>query len=148
MDKSISDRLKLCEDQYFTQTHSAAGKWLNYKLLKVEAGEIKASILVRDEMTNPNKNLHGGMYAMICDELSGLAFFSLGLNTFYTTVNLHVDFLMSAPLASEVIIHAKVTRHGKRIGHVICDLYNVENKHLAHSTTNLVNTNKEIFALT
>jgi acyl-coenzyme A thioesterase 13 len=147
MDKLIGNRLKLYEGEYFTQSKSAAGKWLNYKLLEVNDTRLKASLIVREEMTNPSKQLHGGIYALICDELCGLAFYNMGYPTFYTTVNLHVDYLRSAILGEEIIASAKVIRAGKRIAYVTCDLYNTLNEHLAHATTNLINTNKAVFEL-
>lgn len=147
MENGILYRLKLYEGKYFNATQSMAGKWLNYKLLKVEAGYIESSILVRDELTNPNKTLHGGMFAMIFDEMCGLAFYSLGNPSYYTTVNLIVDFLFSAPLGSTVIAKAKVLRSGKKIANVECYLYNEENQILGHATSNLVNTEKEVFKI-
>jgi acyl-coenzyme A thioesterase 13 len=147
MINEIAYRLKQFEGQYFKYTNSMAGKWLNYKLLAVNPGEIKASILVREEMTNPNRMIHGGMISLICDELCGLAFYSLGNPTFYTTVNLSVDYLYAAPVGSTIIIEAKVKRCGKRIANVTCSLFDEHEHIIASATSNLLNTENEVFPL-
>lgn len=147
MKNQILYQLKQYEGHYFTHTKSNAGKWLHYKLLKVEEGCIEASILVREDMTNPNHMLHGGMIAMIMDELCGLAFYSIGNPAYYTTVNLSIDYLYSAPVGTIVIAKSTVMRSGKKIANVECYIYD-ENKHIiAHGKSNLVNTEKKVFEL-
>jgi uncharacterized protein (TIGR00369 family) len=148
MENHIYHQLKQLEGEYFQYSLSMAGRWLNYKLLRIEPGEIEASIEVRMDMTNPSKNLHGGMIGMICDELCGLAFYSLGYETFYTTVNLSIDYLYSAPLGSVVVAKSKVVRSGKKIANTECYIYDSEDRIIAHATSNLVNTEHEIFNLT
>ncbi|MCC7028878.1 MAG: PaaI family thioesterase [Chitinophagaceae bacterium] len=147
MENQIHYQLKQLEGQYFSNTNSRAGKWLNYKLLEVKQGEIRASVLVREDMTNPNHMLHGGMIAMIMDELCGLAFYSLGTGYYYTTVNLSVDYLDSAPVNTTVEVHSKVMRSGKKIANVECTVFNDEGKIIAHGKSNLVNTEKKVFEL-
>jgi uncharacterized protein (TIGR00369 family) len=142
------ENLKKFEGHYFTESLSSAGRWLQYKLLLVEPGYIEASILVRDELTNPSKQLHGGMISLISDELCGLSFYSLGYNTFYTTVSLNVNFLYSASLGSTVMVKAKVMRSGKRMANVECHFYDEKNQILAHATSNLMNSGTKIFNLT
>ena len=148
MSNPIFDALKKLEGEYFKYSLSMAGRWLNYKLIHVEHGSIVAEIEVRDDMTNPVKMLHGGMIAMICDELCGLALYSKAGDTFYTTVNLSVDYLYSAPLGSKVIVKSRVIRHGKKIANTECYLYDEHENIIAHAKSNLVNTDKEIFNLT
>lgn len=147
MKNLIYYQLKQLEGTFFTNSKSKAGKWLNYKLLKVEEGSIEASILVREEMTNPNDMLHGGMIAMIMDELCGLAFYSLGKPYYYTTVNLTIDYLYSAPVTSTVIAKSKVLRSGKKIANVECYIYDMQDNIIAHAKSNLVNTEKKVFEL-
>ncbi len=147
MKNQIHYKLKQFEGQHFTNSNSKAGRWLNYKLLKVDEGAIDASILVREDMTNPNNMLHGGMIAMIMDELCGLAFYSLGGGYYYTTVNLTIDYLYSAPLNTTVIAKSRVMRSGKKIANVECYIYDANNNIIAHAKTNLVNTEKKVFEL-
>lgn len=148
MQNNNYDNLKALEGQYFTHSLSEAGKWLHYKLLLVEPGYIEASILIRDDMTNPWKQLHGGIISMISDELCGLSFYSLGHDTFYTTISLNIDYLFSASAGINVIVKARVIRSGKRIANVECYLFDEEERIIAHATTNLMNTGSKIFNLT
>ncbi|MBL7774058.1 MAG: PaaI family thioesterase [Chitinophagaceae bacterium] len=138
-------KLKQLEGHYFTHTRSKAGKWLNYKLVKADDGYLEATLSIREEMTNPNGMLHGGMIGMICDELCGLAFYTKGYPTFYTTVNLAIDFLYSAPIHSQITAKASVLRSGKKIANTECTLYDEQGNIVAHATSNLVNTEKTVF---
>ncbi len=147
MNEDTIKKLKNLESQYFTNTNSQAGKWLNYKLLKAEAGEITISVLVRNDMTNPNGHIHGGMIAMICDEVCGLSFFSMGYETYYTTANIIVDFLYGAPEGTVLKAKGKVLRAGKRVANVECYIYDEQNNIIAHATSNLINTEKKVFNL-
>ncbi|MBP6455149.1 MAG: PaaI family thioesterase [Chitinophagaceae bacterium] len=139
--------IKKYEGKKFDNSLSQAGLWLKYKLEKVEKGYVEVSMQVRQEMGNPMKQLHGGMMSMLIDEISGLSFYTLNKGTFYTTVNLHVDFLYSVAVGDTIFAKAKVLRAGKKIANVECSVYNQKNELLAHSTSNLVNTEKEIFNL-
>lgn len=143
----ISYQLKQLEGKYFNDSHSKAGKWLHYKILKVEPGLIEVSIEVREDMTNPVKMLHGGMAAMICDEICGLAFYSTSSETIYTTVNLSIDYLYSAPLGSTVRAVGKVIRKGKKIANTECTIYDEQNNIIVHAKSNLLNTDKEVFEI-
>ncbi|MEZ5047542.1 MAG: PaaI family thioesterase [Chitinophagaceae bacterium] len=147
MENSIYYRLKLLEGSIFHNTNSKAGAWLQYTLVAVDPGCIKASLKVREDMTNPNGMLHGGMSAMVCDELLGLAFYSLGFETNYTTLNLAVDFLRGIALHETIQVEAKVLRAGKRIANVECYIYNEKGEIAVHATTNLANTDKKVFDL-
>lgn len=149
MDKklNISYQLKQLEGKHFTQSHSKAGKWLHYKIERVEAGEIEVSIVVRENMTNPNNMLHGGMAAMICDEICGLAFYSTDSPTIYTTVNLSIDYLYSAPVNSTITAIGKVIRKGKKIAYTECCIYSDSGDLIVRATSNLLNTGKPTFEL-
>jgi acyl-coenzyme A thioesterase 13 len=147
MENIIFNKLKEFEGKVFDKTLSAAGRWLAYTIINVSPGSIEVSVPVRPEMTNPSMQLHGGMMAMIMDEISGVAFYSLGSTTYYTTVNLVVDYLYSAAVGETVYAKAQVQRKGKKISNISCAVYNSNDICLARATTNLVNTEKAIFDL-
>ncbi|MBL7765575.1 MAG: PaaI family thioesterase [Chitinophagaceae bacterium] len=147
MENNIYNQLKLLIGKPFKHSESMAGRWLEYTLLSVEPGELEATLVVRKEMTNPNHMLHGGMIAMISDELCGLAFYSLGYTHYYTTVNLSVDYLYSAPEGSTIRAKASVMRSGKKIANIECYIYDADNRIISHAKSNLVNTEKEAFGL-
>lgn len=148
MENEILNRLKLWIGRIMTDTRSSAGAWLRYRLDYIEPGYVEVSLEIRPEMTNPVGNLHGGMGAMICDEICGLAFYSLGQPTYYTTVNLTLDYLYSAPKGSRIKAVGKVLRHGKKISNTECYIYNETGQVIVHAKSNLVNTDKPVFTLT
>lgn len=138
----LLSELKKYEGQYFTASNSNAGKWLHYKIISVEQGILKTELTIRNDMINPVGNIHGGVMALYIDEMCGLAFVTLGLPTYYTTLNLSIDYLYSAALHETIHAKATVLRSGKRVGNIECSVYNEHNTLLAHATTNLVNTDK------
>jgi uncharacterized protein (TIGR00369 family) len=128
----------------YQNIRSAAGGHLQYTLLEINEGEVTASLEVRDILTNPSKQLHGGMMAMLIDEISGLAFYTQGVNTIYSTLNLNIDYLHSAQLGDTITATARAIKTGKKIANVHCEVKNEQGTVIAYGTTNLANTNIEI----
>ncbi len=127
-----------------TKGASPVGQWLNGTLLEIEEGELTVSIKVRKEMTNPMGILHGGMSALIMDEVIGAAVYTLNRDTFFTSVNLSVDFLSSIPMGENVIAKCKIARAGKTIVNADCQLFNEDGKLIAKGMSNLIRTFKSI----
>lgn len=145
MGDKILEQLKNWEGKKVELSKSAAGVWLEYYIEKIESGEAAIWLHVKNEMTNPLGNLHGGMIAMIMDEICGLAHLTLGKETFYTTVNISVDFLWSAALGEKIFAKGKVIRSGKKIANIEGEIFNENKECIARATTNLVNTDKLMF---
>jgi acyl-coenzyme A thioesterase 13 len=120
---------------------SPAGMWLRPVLLTVEEGRIKAEITVRPEMTNPAGTLHGGMIALIADEIIGATIATLDLPDFFPSVNLYTDFLNGAKSGEKVTAEAIITRKGKNIINTECRIYNSDNKLIAKSQSNNIKSN-------
>jgi acyl-coenzyme A thioesterase PaaI-like protein len=70
------------------------------------------------------------------------------METYYTTVNLMIDYLYSAPLGSRIKATGKVLRAGKRISNTECYIYSEKGVILVHAKSNLVNTGNPVFELT
>lgn len=122
-------------------TPSAVGMWLKPVLRDVSEGGLTAEIVVREEMTNPMKMLHGGMIALISDETIGAAIATLELPDFFPSVNLHTDFLYGAKLGETITAKAEIIRKGKTIINTECRIYNSDNKLIAKSTSNSIKSN-------
>ncbi len=122
-------------------TPSAVGMWLKPVLTEVNEGSISAEIIVREEMTNPMKMLHGGIIALIADETIGASIATLELKDFYPSVNLYTDFLYGAKLGETITAKAKVIRKGKTIINTECKIYNSNNKLIAKSQANSIRMN-------
>ncbi|HPI55492.1 MAG TPA: PaaI family thioesterase, partial [Chitinophagaceae bacterium] len=72
----------------------------------------------------------------------------VGQAHFYTTVNLSIDYLYSAPMGTTVKAVGRVVRWGKKIANTECYIYDEEGRIISHATSNLVNTGKEVFEIT
>jgi len=122
-------------------TPSAVGMWLKPMLLEVKEGEISAEFIIRKEMTNPMKMLHGGIIALISDEMIGACIATLELPDFFPSVNLHTDFLYGAKLGEKITAKAIIIRKGKNIINTECEIYNASNKLIAKSSSNSIRSN-------
>lgn len=119
---------------------SALGRWLNGKLIAVEEGSLTVEFVVREEMTNPGKILHGGISASMMDDVMGMTVFSLGRETFYSTINLSVDYLLPAKVGDVIYVKSKVIRAGKTVINMECEVRNSDHRIVAKCTSNLVTT--------
>ncbi len=135
MNKTV-EFLKTQIGKEITQSPSPAGMWLKPVLLKVEEGSLKAKFTVRPEMTNPAGMLHGGMIALISDEMIGATIATLELPDFYPSVNLYTDFLNGAKSGETITAETFIVRKGKNIINTECRIYNSGNKLMAKSLSN------------
>jgi acyl-coenzyme A thioesterase 13 len=123
---------------------SPLGRWLNGKLIAAEDGSLTFLFVVREEMTNPGKILHGGVSAAMMDDVMGMTVFSMGRENFYTSVNLSIDYLLPAKVGDLIFVKSKVIRAGKTVINMECEIINAENKIIAKCTSNLVVTGVKI----
>jgi len=123
---------------------SNLGKWLNGKLVAVEEGTITVEFVVREEMTNPARILHGGTAASMMDDVMGMTVFVLGRENFYTTINLSIDYLLPAKIDDVLLVKSKIIRAGKTVINLECEIRNVDQKIVAKCTSNMVVTGVKI----
>lgn len=128
------------EGKLVTESRSPAGNWLQFTLEKIEKGSATISLKVRPEMTNPYGNIHGGMMALVMDEVIGWAVVSLDMNSNYTSLNLNVDFLYAIKQGERLRATASIVRAGKKIIHVECRIENMEGTLLGKASSNLIVT--------
>jgi uncharacterized protein (TIGR00369 family) len=128
------------EGKLVTESRSPAGNWLHFTLEHIEKGSATISLEVRKDMTNPYNNIHGGMMALVMDEVIGWAVVSLDMGTGYTSLNLNVDFLYAIRQGDRLRATSKVIRVGKKIIHVECSVENMEGTLLGKASSNLIVT--------
>jgi uncharacterized protein (TIGR00369 family) len=121
-------------------SRSAAGNWLQFTLEAIERGKATISLEVKHDMTNPYLNIHGGMMALVMDEVIGWAVVSLDTDNHYTSLNLNVDFLYAIKEGDRLKATSEVIREGKKIIHVECRVYDMQNTLLGKATSNLIVT--------
>lgn len=136
--------LQFIKDTYLgkvvTGSRSAAGNWLQFKLEHIEKGKATISLEVKHDMTNPYLNIHGGMMALVMDEVIGWAVVSLDTDNHYTSLNLNVDFLYAIKEGERLKASSEVIREGKKIIHVECRVYDMQDRLLGKATSNLIVT--------
>lgn len=123
-----------------TTSRSPAGNWLQFTLEKIERGSAEISLTVRKEMCNPYGNIHGGMMSLIMDEVIGWSVVSLDTSNNYTSLNLNVDFLYAIKEGEKLLAHSQVIREGKKIIHVVCNVWDLNENLLGKASSNLIVT--------
>lgn len=120
-------------------------QWLNPTILSVEEGRLEFSHVIREEMTNPLKILHGGITAAIIDDAIGAAVYSLDNSHAYTTVNLNVDYFKSAKAGDTIIAQTNIIKRGNQIMNGECLVWNSDKTSLiAKGYSNLIKTKIEL----
>jgi acyl-coenzyme A thioesterase 13 len=112
--------------------------WLGSRLTEVGEGKITLSLLIRPEMTNPARILHGGVAAAILDDVMGMTVYTLGKEFIYVTVSLSVDFLDNAREGETIFAQSQIIRNGKTLIHAEGKLTNEAGKILVKATSNLI----------
>ncbi len=123
---------------------SPAGTWLAGTIKAVESGSCTVDFTVRHEMTNPVGTIHGGMIGLMCDEVIGMAAYSLYNEYHFTSVNLVVDFLSKAVKDEVLSVKATVIRKGRTIINLECIVHNAEGKLVARAQQNMVRTSLKL----
>ncbi len=122
----------------------AVSKWINGTLLFAEEGHLKISFKVDKNWLNPANTFHGGMAAVLIDDVMGMTIYSLGKAEFYSTINLNIDYLSFALAGDELLIEAKVVRNGLSVINIEAFVYK-RNKLLIKASSNVVNSGKKVF---
>ncbi|MCB0696636.1 MAG: PaaI family thioesterase [Chitinophagaceae bacterium] len=128
------------EGKLVQDSRSAAGNWLNFTLEHIDKGTATISLEVKEDMTNPYGNIHGGMMALVMDEVIGWGVVSLDTDNYYTSLNLNVDFLYAIKMGERLKATSKVVRAGKKIIHVECHVYDMQDRILGKASSNLIVT--------
>ncbi len=119
---------------------SPLGRWLNGKLIAAEEDSLTVEFLVRNDMTNPAKILHGGATAAMLDDVIGMTVFALGRETLFTTINLNIDYLTPAREGDTILVQAKVIRAGKSIVNMYCEARKQDETLIAKASANMAST--------
>lgn len=122
----------------FTSSPSPLGRWLKGVVKEADKGAITMEFTVRDEMTNPVGILHGGIVAAIMDDMIGATILSLGRTSFYTSINLVVDYLSSVKNGAVITANTRIVRAGRNVINAECILQNSNGKLIARGVSNLL----------
>lgn len=129
----------------FSGSPSPFAKWLNGTVVSVNDKSIEFKFIVRKEMTNPVGILHGGVISSMIDDCIGVNFMILGLEHFYPTINLNVDFFNPAFENNTVLVKTELIKLGKTIIHFNAVVINQNNNKLvAKASSNLAVSSTKI----
>jgi len=142
-----NERLKFVQSfigKPFTESPSPFARWLNGTVIKAEKDSVTFQFKVRNDMTNPVGMLHGGIIAAMIDDCMGVTFFVMGLENFYPTINLYVDFFNPTSEGKTIYVRTQVVKHGKTIINMKAEVLSDRQKLLAQATSNLALSNVKI----
>ena len=123
----------------FSGSPSPFAKWLNGTVVSVDENSVEFQFEVRKEMTNPAGTLHGGVICGMFDDCIGVNFMILGLENFYPTINLSVDFFNSASENDTVLVRTELIKLGRTVINFNAVVINQNNGRLvAKASSNLV----------
>jgi acyl-coenzyme A thioesterase 13 len=129
-------------DREFTASPSPFMLWMRPIVLAAEEGTVTFKYLIREEMSNPIKSLHGGVTAAIADDCIGATMFSLNEDSFYTTINLVVDYFAPAYVGDTILAKTLIIKKGRQMVNAQCEIWNAsETRLIARATSNLFKTN-------
>ncbi|MBN7809789.1 PaaI family thioesterase [Algoriphagus sp. H41] len=150
MENTANQLLELFKSQIgktLNKTPSAAGNWLGGKLLHVDSHHIQVSYVVRADMCNPGRILHGGVASLMLDEVIGLGNFIAGSEYLMTSINLNVDFLSAAQIGETLEVGAKLVRSGSNLNHWEAVIRKDSGKIVAKASSNLIKTHVKLSEL-
>lgn len=128
-------------DREFTASPSPFMLWMRPVVIAAEEGSVTFKYLIREEMSNPIKTLHGGVTAAIADDCIGATMFSYNENSFYVTINLVVDYFAPAKVGDTIFAKTSVIKKGKQLVNAQCEIWNEDQTRLiARATSNMLKT--------
>ena len=131
--------------KHFTGSPSHFAHWLNVKVISVEEKAVKFEFEIRKEMTNPVGMLHGGVTAGMIDDCICVNFMVLGLEKFYPTINLYIDYFNPVFENQTVIVTTKLEKLGKTIINIKAEVINKNtSKIVAQASANLAMSDVKI----
>ncbi len=138
-------RLQVLQDHInreFTASPSPFMLWMRPIVLAAKEGTVTFKYVIREEMSNPIKSLHGGVTAAIADDCIGATMFSLNEESFYTTINLVVDYFAPAHVGDTILAKTLIIKKGRQMVNAQCEIWNAnETRLIARATSNLFKTN-------
>lgn len=150
MEKTSNPGLEFFKTQLgkkLDQTPSTAGNWLGGTLLEIDLHHIKVAYIVRADMCNPGKILHGGIASLMLDDVIGMGNFVTGSEYLMTSINLNVDFLSAAQIGETLEVTAKLIRSGSNLNHWEAVIKKESGKFVAKASSNLIKTHVKLSEL-
>lgn len=98
----------------------------NYEIKEMKDGHVEVTTKVVDSSLNYYGNAHGGYLFTLCDQISGLVLFSLGLDV--VTLQSSINYLKAGKRDDVLTIKGKCVHQGRTTCVVDVDISNQEGK--------------------
>ena len=108
-------------------------RFLGVRALNVESGSARLELPYRDEISNPGRQVHGGVMSSmlgVAGRVAALSVCELAAPLSAASVEINVTYLSSA-VGEGMIAEGQVARRGKELTHVRCSLASAAGKALA-----------------
>lgn len=101
-------------------------RWLNPVLISINEKGLTFKYLIRNEMTNPYKGLHGGISALIIDDAIGATMMAFNQDYICLTVNNNIDYKSSAAEGETIFAETMIIENETRIVTARCEIWNAD----------------------
>jgi acyl-CoA thioesterase len=108
-------------------------RFLGVRSQTVESGSARLELPYRDEISNPGRQVHGGVMSSMlgmAGRVAALSVCDLAAPLSVASVELNVTYLSSA-VGEGMVAEGRVARRGKELTHVNCSLISAAGKYLA-----------------
>ena len=108
---------------------------IGFSVEEIGNGRAVGLLETRRQHTNPMGTVHGGILCDLADAAMGMAFAStLKDEESFTTLDLHISFLRPV-WETELRAEAWTVHRGKNIGHMECEIKDVDGKLVAKASS-------------
>lgn len=136
---SILEMLRNLVDQPVPDFAPPVLKWINGILKHIEEGKAEMHILVRQDMCNPMGLLHGGVQALILDEIIGMTVAAIEKPYPSVSINLSIDFIGKAQQGDTIVAKAYLLRKGRQIIQMQGEICHLDGSLIAKASSNMLN---------
>ncbi|CAM1658581.1 Acyl-coenzyme A thioesterase PaaI [Streptococcus oralis] len=104
----------------------------NYEIKEMKDGHVEVTTKVVDSSLNYYGNAHGGYLFTLCDQISGLVLFSLGLDV--VTLQSSINYLKAGKRDDVLTIKGECVHQGRTTCVVAVDICNQDGKNVCKAT--------------
>ncbi len=99
------------ENDYLKNLDCHFNEKLGIKVLESDEGRVIIALESKQDFTNSNGIIHGGVTASLCDTAMGASVMTLGINTI--TVEMKVNYLSPGGTDGKLIAIGKIVKRGR-----------------------------------
>ena len=134
-DTTTDDSADTQTDSTTRRVFAPVGELIGFRRISSGEGEAVIELQSGPQHTNPMGTLHGGILCDIADAAMGVAYAStLAPDESFTTLELKINYLRPVWNAT-LRANGRVVQRGRTVGLVECDVYDEQQRLVAHATS-------------